>query len=248
MYNLQLTQSLQIVYQRDPNMVSHALSIECLHLDKKMISEILMYNVSSHYGGVFEELIKDYNYNVKSLIKYFDYIYGYEALSPTGWGGALVELRDYARMARSMSNKFDKYPKNLLTVHKITARNYNRLKEYYDEVAFRNRYDKRFETIIDDYVFIYPKCSERIKDEAVQQGNCVASYIKYVIDGRCDILFMRNADAPTSSLITIEVRDNKVVQAKGRHNRDVTKSEAAVIEKYNEYLIKSKKDRKLNEI
>ena len=151
------------------------------------------------------------------------------------------EIKDYARMARAMSHKFEKYPKNFLTVHKITSRNYNRLKEKYDEIAFKNRFDNRLEKKIDDYVFIYPKATAEIKDEAVQQGNCVASYISGVIDGKCDILFMRKVDEPEQSLVTIEVRKNKVVQAKGKFNRDVTQREAEIIDKYNQYLIRSAK-------
>lgn len=41
---------------------------------------------------------------------------------------------------------------------------------------------------------------------------------------------------PSNSLVTIEVRDHKVVQAKGKFNRDITEYERTIIEKYNKYL------------
>lgn len=241
-HNIKLSGRLLEVYKYDPNLVTHAFSIECSHLSKEDIKVILLANTyRGNPVGYFVMLVNDYHYNVKSLLKYFDYLSGYEALEINGYyGGAMRELVDYARMAKAMSAKFEKYPKNFLTVHKITARNYNRLKQHFDEVSFSQRYKKRYEKEIDGYTFIYPKHTQEIKDEAVQQGNCVASYISDVINGNCDILFMRKSNTPDKSLVTIEVKNNKVVQAKGKYNREVTPSESLIIEQYNEYLAKSK--------
>ena len=240
--NIRLNETLLEVYKYDPNIVVTAFSVECNHLDKEAIKNILLSNVYRRNPvGYFMMLVKDYNYNVKSLIKYFDYLSGYEALEINGYGGAARELLDYARMAKAMSHKYEKYPKNFLTVHKITARNYNRLKQHFDEVAFNQRYKQEYEKEIDGYKFIYPRHTQEIKDEAVQQGNCVASYIADVINGRCDIMFMRKANKEDQSLVTIEVKHNKVVQAKGRYNREVTPTEAAVITKFNAHLENVKK-------
>ena len=239
-YQIPLNNNLLFVYRLNPDMVTHLFSVDCLFLEKKDIKTLLVYNVYRGEPGTFTTLVKDYNYNPKALLKYIDYLIGYEAMDLTGWHNVLGEILDYARMARAMSHKFEKYPKNFLTVHKITSRNYNRLKQHYDEMAFKARYEKELEKKIDDYVFIYPKQTNDIRDEAVQQGNCVASYINGVIEGRCHILFMRRADSPEQSLVTIEVRGNKVVQAKGRYNRETTVAENAIIEQYNNYLKRRK--------
>ena len=70
----------------------------------------------------------------------------------------------------------------------------------------------------------------------------MASYISSVIEGKCHILFMRKKDSLDNSLVTIEVKDNKIVQAKGRFNRDVTSEEQEVIDKWNEKFAKNKQE------
>lgn len=134
-------------------------------------------------------LIDEYNYNPKSLLLYIDSLVTYEAFDDVG--DLIRELDDYVRMMSRISNKFDKYPRNFLTTHQIACRNYNRLKEQFKENEFKNRIDKRYECSFGKYTFIYPNSTQDIKDEAVKQNNCVASYIKKVIDGQCHILFLR---------------------------------------------------------
>ena len=54
----------------------------------------------------------------------------------------------------------------------------------------------------------------------------------------CHIVFLRRSDNVEHSLVTMEIRNNYVVQAKGKLNRYTTPEEEAVIEKYNKYLNK----------
>lgn len=239
-HDIKLTDNFMLVYQRNPDMLTHLFSQDCLFLTKQDLKNLLVQDMWRGEDGSFMQLVHEYHYNPKALLKYVDYLCGYEALPVIGWHHVLGELKDYARMARAMSHKFEKYPKNFLTVHKITSRNYNRLKAHYDEIAFQNRYDKSLEKRIDDYVFIYPKHTDEIRDEAVQQGNCVASYIEGVIEGKCHILFMRKREDPEKSVVTIEVRGDKVVQAKGKFNRETTYNEVEIIQKYNQYLASRK--------
>ena len=91
---------------------------------------------------------------------------------------------------------------------------------------------------IDDYKFIYPESNQCIKDEAVQQQNCLASYIQKVLDGECHLIFMRKKDKPEDTLITLEVKGLMVTQARGKFNRDTDEKEKIAIEKYNQKLSK----------
>ena len=136
-------------------------------------------------------------------------------------------------MMAEISPKFDKYPRNFLTTHVIAARNYNRLKQEFAEDEFKNRIDTSLEGQYGEYVFIYPKSTEEIKNEAAQQNNCVASYIERVIDGSCHILFLRKAAEPEKSLVTIEVVNNKIVQARQKFNNPVNEEEQVAIDKWN---------------
>ena len=102
-------------------------------------------------------------------------------------------------------------------------------------------------------MFIYPNCTQDIKDEAVQQNNCVASYIDRVIDGNCHVMFLRKKDNPEKSLVTIEIRHNRIVQAKRRFNDPVNKEEQEAIDYWNKKFkdydenknIKNKEERKV---
>ena len=181
-------------------------------------------------SSYFVEMVELRGYNPVHLVRYAEQICMYEALSVHD---CMMHLRDYANMMHRISPKFDRYPKNLLTVHAIASRNYNRLKEVYDAEAFERRRKPELECIIGDYAFIYPKNIDAIKDEAVQQNNCVASYIKKVIDGHCDIMFMRKKDTPDKSLVTLEVRDGcKIVQARQRYNHVCSDKQNEVINKW----------------
>ena len=187
----------------------------------------------SNFKSFFNIIINEYNYNAKSLLLYFDYLKTHEALENVGY--VIRELYDYIKMMTEISDKFEKYPRNFLTTHKIACRNYNRLKKEFEEANFKKQINKDYECSLGDYVFIYPESTQDIKDEAVQQSNCVASYIQDVIDGYCHILFLRKKNQEDKSLVTIEVDPvrNIIVQAKGKFNRDTTEKENKVIEAWN---------------
>lgn len=192
------------------------------------------------YYSSFNKLIDDYGYTAKALFKYIDALKTYEALEDIKY--VMRELCDYARMMKTISDKFDKYPRNFLTTHKIACRNYNRLKKEFKEDVFKKRITEEYECTFGDYKFIYPKSTQEIKDEAVQQNNCVASYIDDVIDEKCHIMFLRKKDSPNDSLVTIEIRNDRIVQAKRRFNEPVTEEDQKAIDAWNKKFSKKKEN------
>lgn len=190
----------------------------------------------------FEKLINTYNYNKMSLLQYIDNIMYYEGVEP--YSKVLEELVDYNRMQTEMSmHKYEKYPKNFLTTHTITCRNYNRLTKEYPVDDFKERVDKNMEFKYKDYVFIYPDTPQDIKDEAVMQTNCVASYIEKVMNGTCHIMFLRKKDTPDKSLVTLEIRNAQVVQKRRAFNVDPSIEEEEAITHFNKHLLKLQKKR-----
>ena len=235
-YDLELNNALIENYIANPDMFNNVFNMKFNSLSKESILSICCEAKQNYYyrPSSFKVLTTEYNYKHQSLLTYMDNLITYEALD--GVFHTLDELKDYVHMMSRISPKYEKYPKNFLTTHKIACRNYNRLKEQFIEEDFQKQIDKKLEYVYGDYTFIYPQSTQDIKDEAVQQNNCVASYIKRVIDGECHILFMRQKDSRDKSLVTIEVRNGTVVQAKGKFNRDVTAREQNVIDKYNKRL------------
>ena len=184
------------------------------------------------YHSKVNKLIKNYNYDVKSLFEYFDYLMTYEAFTYTNF---VNELVDYADMSAKISpnKKFDKYPKNLLLTHMIVTRNYDRLHRTFDEEEYKKHIKKDMECTIGKYVFIYPKSTQDFKDEAVMQNNCIVAYIEKVLQDKCDIIFMRKKDFPNSSLVTCEVVNGKIVTALQRFNTPITPEQSQIIYKWN---------------
>ena len=120
-------------------------------------------------------------------------------------------------------------------------RNYERLKHQFDEQRFAKQIKPEYEITHKDYKFFYPKTTQDIKDEAVQQQNCVASYIQRVINGDCDILFLRKKDFPNKSAVTIEVRNGKIVQAYQAYNTPCNEEQREAIEAFNKKFAKEAK-------
>lgn len=234
--DLTLTNGLIKTYVEMPNEINTLMTMEFNSIHKTTILEIFEKAVNSpKWIGEPKiiKLIKRYNYKVQNLFTYFDYLITYEAIERIN--DVINEFYDYVHMSNKLSPKYERYPRNLLTTHAITVRNYNRLKTQFDEEQFQKCIDKTMEYTYENYSFIYPNTTQEIKDEAVQQNNCVASYIQRVLRGECHILFMRDKDELNKSLVTIEVRQNKIVQYKGKFNRDCTPKEVEAIKKWNEY-------------
>lgn len=232
-----INKNLVKLWKENPNDCDLIFDLDYTSLDKHDVFDTINLFESHHtpqigytYVSYFDSLINNYGYKAKTLFLYLDRLKTFEALNPRE---TIREVYDYANMMSRISRKFDKYPRHFLTTHAIASRNYNRLKIEFDEIEFSNHREERYECDIGGYSFIYPKTTQDIKDEAVQQNNCVASYIKRVLNGDCHILFMRRKDEPEKSHITLEVVNNQIVQAKRRFNYDVSDKEKEVIEKWN---------------
>ena len=184
----------------------------------------------------FTECVNEYGYKAGELVSYLDYLVNHEALSI---GEVLQNLIDYQRMSIAIGGRWDRYPRHLLSTHQITTRNYQRMRQQYDEQEFRKRIKPWMECTIGGYSFIYPQSTDAIKDEGMQQHNCVASYVNEVIRGVCDIVFMRNAQTPDVSLVTVEVRNNRdIQQAYQIYNRPVTSEQRDVLYQWAQSLPK----------
>lgn len=231
-YGLSITNNAIEAYNKYPNLFNLAFSLEYLSLETKDLERILTH--PTHANAYFIPfMMNQYNYQPKSLLLYIDKICTYEAV---GVVEILYYLEDNARMMSFISPKFEKYPNHLLTTHNIVIRNYNRMKQEFSNEMFKKRIDNSLAFTYKEYQVIVPQCPQDIKDEAVQQNNCVASYIDRVIEGTCHIVFLRHKSNPDRSLITVEIRDNKIVQAKAAYNQDPSEKQWEALNKYQVYL------------
>ena len=247
-HEVYLSKNLIDFWKSNPDAHCIAYQLDYMSLDDNNIMSIFKTNLfdwnDRKYESYYNILIDKYGYNAKALLMYCDRIKTFEAID--NMGNLLQELYDYAKMMSSISDKYDKFPMHFLTTHKIACRNYNRLKKEFSEELFKKRINLDYECKYKDYAFIYPKCIQDIRDEAVSQNNCVASYIDSVINGDCHILFLRHKDRPDDSLVTIEVRNNQIVQAKRRFNNPVTEQDQEAIDYWNKKFENYKQDNNNN--
>ena len=243
LYDKSITDSLIHCYKKMPDAYNVAFSMEFESIDTHALWDILPSLVPGSRETYYRwdashALLNRFNYNLKALLKYIDYLVTFEGLTATY--DLVREIGDYANMMDRISNKFEKYPRYFLSTHKIAARNYERLKHQFDEQNFQKRITPEYEITHKDYKFFYPRTTQDIKDEAVQQQNCVASYIEGVINGNHHILFLRKKDNPTKSVVTIQVRDGKIVQAFQAYNTPCTEEQREAIAAFNKKFSKEK--------
>lgn len=174
-------------------------------------------------------------YEYYTFGKFMDYVceescnQGFQSLSDF-----IRELKDYLSMCETMDIKPTLYSSYLKQTHDILSRNYKiRLTEEQEEL-FKKRYEEFEDYTTKDgkYIITHPSCAEDVKQEGYNLNHCCASYINKVIQGTSKLVFLRYAKSIAKSLVTIEICDKAIVQARGASNRSITKEEFAKICEY----------------
>lgn len=144
------------------------------------------------------------------------------------------ELRDYLDMCISMDIKPTLYSSYLKQTHDITSRNYEvKLTEEQAEMFEKAYKDfKSFVTEDKTYSIVRPKNADDVKHEGSALNHCVASYISKVLKRNCLIVFLRKTKATDKPLVTIEIENEAIVQARGASNRSITEEEYKAICEY----------------
>jgi len=152
-------------------------------------------------------------------------------------------IRDYARMANDVVGRdFDRYPRYLKTAHDIVMRNYrvNKskvLSKKYEEVCEGL---KKMEHKGEVYSIVAPATLDLVVKEGQSLNHCVANYIEGLVQGQYAILFLRTNEEIDRPLVTVQVQNGRVSQARGVNNRPCTREEQEFLNKYEEQLAKQK--------
>ncbi|ASR79492.1 PcfJ-like protein [Bacillus phage Kamfam] len=227
-----LVEKLQDKYQ-----VYDRLEVFDNNMSLKDFAELRQYtkNGYAHYmnWSGWSLLDKPYITNEARLIEYL----AFECLLSQGMelGDAITTYRDYVNMNRSLGNHtYNKYPKYLKTYHDIVSRNYKLVEDtvLVEKFEARRIELQNYECKVGAFAFIAPKTMRDIATEGSEQSHCVASYARQVAEGTTDIIFMRLKKKPEKSLITMEIQNGRVVQARGFANRNPDEEEMVAIEKF----------------
>lgn len=238
-----------LIYKHVFNLVTSGYAFHRLAL---LVQPINVLPNNSHYS-VREEY--GFGAEYKALFDYVVKCIAVEAMQPHD---VIDEYYDYLKMARKIKQlkyiarlreqgdtsttlaqigfvdyrKIEKYPKGLTIRHRIVTRNFNVMKQNYDEAKFHAMVNQDYAWEDDQYCVVVPNKSDDIKNEGTELNHCVGSYIESVLDGRTQICFMRKKDTPEQSLITLEIRSRGIQQARGYSNRDLSDAEKQWLEIY----------------
>lgn len=138
-------------------------------------------------------------------------------------------------------NKKSAFPDNFWKAHDEVVVEYakekaklkdiqNKEKEIkYKEIKEKSIYQP---LIINDLLIRLPDSLEEIKIEGILQNNCVNSYVNRILDKQTNVLFGRKVSRPDIPYITIEIKDNRVIQARYKGNINCTAEDTKKIENY----------------
>ena len=164
--------------------------------------------------------LKEQKLTLNNLHEYGDYIRCSEEMKLNLKDHSILFPKDFIKSHDKITNEM------IISKDPLTKKSIKNL----SNILSINKYE-------DDKYIIFPANSiNSLIDESSQQSNCVRTYCDMVSNNECQIYFMRYKNNINKSFITIEVRNNKVVQAKTRYNEEVPEEIMNIIIKWEKTL------------
>lgn len=152
--------------------------------------------------------------------------------------------KDYLRFAKILgldlkNNKYA-FPKNLKEEHDKLEKQY----KIQNEKLIKKAIIKRGKELSvnkyqnDKFIILPAHTLKELQDESKQQNNCVRTYAEKYATGTCDIYFMRDVNTPNKSIVTVEVKDNRIVQSRLKHNNEPAEEQVQFLKKWEQKILK----------
>lgn len=214
-----------------PFMKKHNIDIEELERLKLLkINDIRKIRYLTKYSSDSLEDIQEY-LNLDKFIIYSKKIKNFDVYT----------YKDYLRFCKALG--FNMKDKKILfpRTKKELDKKHDELEKQYKikkDALLNEDIKKRFEDLKvneyknNQYIIIPAATIESLIDESNQQNNCVRTYAEKYANKTCDIYFMRYLNNPKKSLVTIEVRNNKIVQSRIKNNQTPTKAQTNFLNKW----------------
>ena len=152
--------------------------------------------------------------------------------------------KDYLRFAKllgfDLKNNRYAFPKNLRKTHDELAAQYElQSKELVQKAIIKRGKELSVNKYKNNTFIIIPARNlKSLQDESKQQKNCVRTYAEKYAGGSCDIYFMRDVNEPKKSLVTVEVKNNRVVQSRIKYNGDPTKKQLEFLKNWERNILR----------
>lgn len=223
------SETIRLIMEND-----NEFSIKIIESINSIVEEIDETILQAVFGDTwcfskFIALVKDFEMKPTALLRHLQEYYRAEGISAYQ---VINQLNDYNRMAKAMTPKYTKYPKYLLSMHNIVQKNYRAFRERYDELEFQRVVDNELAHTGISYSIVVPEAPKDVQREGAAMNNCVASYVRSILKGQCQIVFMRKNKELDKSYVTVEIRDGRIVQAKASCNQSISEEDYKFLETY----------------
>lgn len=152
--------------------------------------------------------------------------------------------KDYLRFAKilGLDLKDNRYafPKNLKEEHDKLEKQYEIQNKILVQKAIKRRGKElsKYEYKNNNFIILPAPDLEALQDESKQQNNCVRTYAEKYADGTCDIYFMRDIKSQDKSLVTVEVKNNAIVQSRTKNNNDPNEKQLKFLYSWENAILK----------
>ena len=192
---------------------------------------------------------------VHKFIRYIESQFGFLRLRRTSHGtlrykgmqDLVSEYRDYLDMCRKMGydmkNSFVLNPKDLQKSHDKAARRFKQRKDALvkrDFIAIYQQLSGQLDFEKDGMKIVYPATPDDVVKEGHALHHCVGSYTERVAEKECIILFLRKCSEEEKSFYTVEVRNQKAVQVRGKGNCAMTPEVKSFIAAWEQRVLSSR--------
>ncbi len=164
----------------------------------------------------------------------------------TDYANTLVQYRDYLCMCEGLEydlkNNFVLFPRDLKDAHDNIENLSDPEKAAIYERQIQQAYpllEKLYRFERDGWTIKAPKTSKEITEEGHRLHHCVGGYVKRVAMKECIILFLRRTQKLDKPVGTIEVIDNRIVQARGYKNWDLPADAQKFLTKWDAKVLKN---------
>ncbi len=174
------------------------------------------YKMSNSMLRKLEKYIEENNIRA---VDYFDYISNCKKL-------------DY-----NMKSEIVLYPRHFKEAHdmaysnvkeKDLAKTYEKIEKLLPEMHAKYDYE------CGDLFITAPNAGREITYEGQVMNHCVGGYVSNVAEGKTVILFLRKKEEPQKPFITMEVKDNTIIQVRGFGNQEPPENVKLFVDKYKE--------------
>lgn len=206
--------------------VRHMPGCEGITLQQLVEDETLQYTRADALACLkYVKLEKLMRYLKKQHAQYSDYKHDIDVYADY--------IHNCEVLGSDMKSKSTLWPKNLMQEHanqKVKVKIFKGEEKERKWQKRRTGLVKKYDFHRDGFEIVVPEKLSDLILEGEQMHNCVGTYIDRVASGTTDVVFIRRTEAISQSYGTMEIRDGRIVQARGKFNRDLPDEAEAFVE------------------